>query len=271
MERARVVDEAIFDRIFPRSFEREKASCTKMREGARRRSGAGGGVGDEQSVLRLARGERIINDVLEKFRGKVLLSRAMADLLSNRADAYARFYFRVRARQGVVQRPVSVHLFFSPRHRRAAGTFFFFVGNQELIRSEPALRDCRWHTPGAYFSTPSPVIVVAGGATGARARFAVSKKKKEKKEKKKGEKKIYERARSRLYRRRTKPLDATPELLSLSRSPLARDCSRSENTLRPAIAADLRRAKTLLFGGRKLFDFECTLRSARRPSFSSTA
>lgn len=36
----------------------------------------------------------------------------MADLLSNRADAYARFYFRVRARQGVVQRPVSVHLFF---------------------------------------------------------------------------------------------------------------------------------------------------------------
>lgn len=68
----------------------------------------------------------------------------MADLLSNRADAYARFYFRVRARQGVVQRPVSVHLFFffflSARHRRAAGTFFFFVGNQELIRSEaPAL------------------------------------------------------------------------------------------------------------------------------------
>ena len=188
MERARVVDEAIFDRIFPRSFEREKALCTRMREGARRRSGAGGSVGDEQSVLRLARGERIINDVLEKFRGKVLLSRAMADLLSNRADAYARFYFRVRARQGVVQRPVSVHLFFSPRHRRAAGTFFFFVGNQELIRSEPALRDCRWHTPGAYFSTPSPVIVVAGGATGARARFAVSKKKKEKKEKKKGEK-----------------------------------------------------------------------------------
>lgn len=40
------------------------------------------------------------------------MSRAMADLLSNRADAYARFYFRVRARQGVVQRPVSVHLFF---------------------------------------------------------------------------------------------------------------------------------------------------------------
>lgn len=83
-----------------------------MRTRAARR-GAGGGVGgDEQSALRSAHGERIINDVLEKLRGKVLLSRAMADLLSNRADAYARFYFRVRALQGVVQRPVSVHLFF---------------------------------------------------------------------------------------------------------------------------------------------------------------
>lgn len=29
--------------------------------------------------------------------------------------------------------------FFSARHRRAAGTFFFFVGNQELIRSEAPL------------------------------------------------------------------------------------------------------------------------------------
>lgn len=38
---------------------------------------------------------------------------AMADLLSNRADAYARLYFRVRVLWDVAQRPVSTHLFFS--------------------------------------------------------------------------------------------------------------------------------------------------------------
>lgn len=37
---------------------------------------------------------------------------AMADLLSSRADAYARLYFRVRVLWDVAQRPVSTHLFF---------------------------------------------------------------------------------------------------------------------------------------------------------------
>ena len=125
-----------FDRTFPAIvWKREKASCTRTR---RRGRTVCVGARTKRACAGRPRGERIINDVLEKFRGKVLLSRAMADLLSSRADAYARFYFRVRARQGVVQRPVSVHLLFfslslslsrslprSPRHRRAAGTRSF--------------------------------------------------------------------------------------------------------------------------------------------------
>lgn len=61
---------------------------------------------------------------------------AMADLLSSRADAYARLYFRVRVLWDVAQRPVSTHLFFSRQHRALAGTFFFFIDNQEPIHSE---------------------------------------------------------------------------------------------------------------------------------------
>lgn len=69
---------------------------------------------------------------------------AMADLLSSRADAYARLYFRVRVLWDAAQRPVSTHLFFSSTSRALVGTFFFFVDNQEpihiLVGSRPVMR-----------------------------------------------------------------------------------------------------------------------------------
>lgn len=134
-----------------------------MRTRGAARRGAGGGVGgDEQSVLRSAHGERIINDVLEKLRGKVLLSRAMADLLPNRADAYARFYFRVRALQGVVQRPVSVHLFFSTASTRSGDVLFLRRQSRTHPERAGSSRLQVAHARCIFFYAVI-VIVVAGG------------------------------------------------------------------------------------------------------------
>lgn len=108
----------------------------------------------------------------------------MADLLSNRADAYARAFTSGLGLGRVLFNDLYRYtffffFFFSARHRRAAGTFFFFVGNQELIRSEAPALSSRLQVTHArcifFYAVVIAVEPVAGGC--ARARFAVSKKK----------------------------------------------------------------------------------------------
>lgn len=116
--------------------------------------------------------------------------------------------------------------FFSARHRRAAGTSFFFVGNQELIRSEAPLSSRLQVTHARCIFFYAVVIAVERSRrVCARSFRRVEKKMGEGGREKKKEKLSHTLHTRRAVSRRAPGTKrpATPKLLSASRS---RDCSR---------------------------------------------
>lgn len=100
------------------------------------------------------------------------MSRAMADLLSNRADAYVRFYFRVRGSAGCCSTTCIGTPFFLRGIDAQQERSFSSSAIKNSSGAKRALRDSRWHTPGAYFSTPCRHRNRRGWRPNAR--FAVS-------------------------------------------------------------------------------------------------